>query len=115
MEHDRAAAIAALRRGLDAGMTHIDTAEMYGAGAVEEIVGEAIAGRRDEVFLVVEGAARERLAARHDRRLRAQPARLRTDRLDSTSCTGPGDHPLEETVAGVRGPASRRGRSAPGA
>ena len=51
MEHERAAAIAALRRGLDAGMTHIDTAEMYGSGAVEELVGEAIAGRRDEVFL----------------------------------------------------------------
>ena len=44
------AAIAALREGLDLGMTHIDTAEMYGAGAAEEIVGEAIAGRRDEVF-----------------------------------------------------------------
>ena len=49
---DRAAAIAALRRGLDLGMTHIDTAEMYGVGAAEEMVAEAIAGRRDEVFLV---------------------------------------------------------------
>jgi aryl-alcohol dehydrogenase-like predicted oxidoreductase len=46
------AAIAALRRGLDLGMTHIDTTEMYGSGTAEEIVGEAIAGRRDEVFLV---------------------------------------------------------------
>ena len=45
-------AIAALRRGLDLGMTHIDTAEMYGSGAAEDLVGEAIAGRRDEVFLV---------------------------------------------------------------
>ena len=45
-------AIAALRRGLDLGMTHIDTAEMYGSGAAEEVVAEAIAGRRDEVFLV---------------------------------------------------------------
>ena len=42
----------ALRRGLDLGMTHIDTAEMYGSGAAERLVGEAIAGRRDEVFLV---------------------------------------------------------------
>src|SRR5439155_1149986 len=41
-----------LRQGLDAGLTHVDTAEMYGRGRVEEIVGEAIAGRRDEVFLV---------------------------------------------------------------
>ena len=48
----RAAAVAALRRGLDLGMTHIDTAELYGGGAAEEIVGEAMKGRRDEVFLV---------------------------------------------------------------
>ena len=42
----------ALRAGLDLGMTHIDTAEMYGSGRAEELVAEAIAGRRDEVFLV---------------------------------------------------------------
>ena len=52
MERDRQESIAALRRGLDLGMTHIDTAEMYGGGAVEQIVGDAIRGRRDEVFLV---------------------------------------------------------------
>src|SRR5437879_13917170 len=52
MERDRQQSIAALRRGLDLGMTHIDTAEMYGGGAVEQIVGDAILGRRDEVFLV---------------------------------------------------------------
>ena len=46
---DRATAMAALRRDLDLGMTHIDTAEMY--GSAEDIVGEAIAGRRDEMFL----------------------------------------------------------------
>jgi len=51
-EADPATAIAALRRGLDLGMTHIDTAEMYGSGAAEELVGAAINGRRDEVFLV---------------------------------------------------------------
>src|SRR6202795_2022588 len=50
-EGDRAAAIAALRRGLDLGMNHIDTAEMYGAGAAELMGGEAIAGRGDEVLL----------------------------------------------------------------
>jgi diketogulonate reductase-like aldo/keto reductase len=49
---ERAQAIAALRRGLDLGMNLIDTAEMYGSGAAEEIIAEAIAGRRDEVFLV---------------------------------------------------------------
>ena len=48
----RASAVAALRRGLDLGLRHIDTAEMYGSGAAEEVVGEAIAGRREEVFLV---------------------------------------------------------------
>src|SRR6266851_7876105 len=49
---DRPSAIAALRRGLDLGMTHIDTAEMYGSGTAEELVAEAIVGRREEVFLV---------------------------------------------------------------
>ena len=49
---DRSPAVAALRLGLDLGMTHVDTAEMYGSGAAEEMVAEAIAGRRDEVFLV---------------------------------------------------------------
>src|ERR1700675_1175389 len=48
----RAEEIASLRLGLDLGMTLIDTAEMYGEGAAEELIGEAIAGRRDEVFLV---------------------------------------------------------------
>src|SRR4029078_10267310 len=48
----RRGAVEALRTGIDAGLTHIDTAEMYGDGEVESIVGEAIAGRRDEVFLV---------------------------------------------------------------
>src|SRR3989442_13759283 len=51
-EIDRTDAILTLRRGLDLGMTHIDTAEMYGSGVVEKLVAEAIAGRRDEVFLV---------------------------------------------------------------
>ena len=49
---DRRQAVAALQRGIEQGMTHIDTAEMYGDGAAESVVGEAIAGRRDAVFLV---------------------------------------------------------------
>src|SRR5260221_1370460 len=49
---DQQRAVATLRRGLDLGMTHIDTAEMYGSGLAEEIVGEAISRRRNEVFLV---------------------------------------------------------------
>jgi len=55
IEGDRdteALAVKALRWGLDLGMTHIDTAEMYGNGHIEELVAEAIAGRREEVFLV---------------------------------------------------------------
>jgi diketogulonate reductase-like aldo/keto reductase len=99
MERDRAAAIAALRRGLDAGMTHVDTAEMYGAGAVEELVGEAIAGRRDEVFLaskvLPENGSRRGVLAACERSLR----RLRTDRLDLYLLHWPGLHPLEDTAA----------------
>ncbi|HMJ09963.1 MAG TPA: aldo/keto reductase, partial [Polyangiaceae bacterium] len=51
MERDtRAEAVRAIRRGLELGVTHIDTAEMYGSGAVEKMVAEAISGRRAEVF-----------------------------------------------------------------
>src|SRR5216117_3599541 len=99
MERDRAAAVAALRRGLDVGMTHLDTAEMYGAGAVERLVGEAIAGRRDAVFLaskvLPENASRRGTIEACERSL----ARLRTDHLDLYLLHWPGDHPIEETVA----------------
>jgi diketogulonate reductase-like aldo/keto reductase len=99
IEHERAAAIESLRRGLDAGMTHVDTAEMYGDGTVEEIVGSAIAGRRDEVFLVSkvlpENASHRGTISACERSL----ARLRTDRLDLYLLHWPGDHPIEGTVA----------------
>src|SRR5688572_30286489 len=49
---DRATAIAALHHAIDLDMTHIDTAELYGSGAVEALLGEALSGRRDQVFLV---------------------------------------------------------------
>jgi diketogulonate reductase-like aldo/keto reductase len=95
---DRSSCIAALRAGLDAGMTHIDTAELYGGGKVEEIVAEAIAGRRDEVFLVSKvlphNASRTGTIEACERSLR----RLRTDRLDGYLLHWPGDHPLEETI-----------------
>jgi diketogulonate reductase-like aldo/keto reductase len=94
----RASAVAALRRGLDLGMTHIDTAEMYGAGAAETIVAEAIAGRREEVFLVSkvlpENASRTGAIAACERSL----SRLKTDRLDCYLLHWPGEHPLEETL-----------------
>ena len=66
---DRKRAIAALQRGLDLGMTHIDTAEMY--GDAELVIADAIAGRRNEVFLVSKVLPSKRLAPRHHHRLRA--------------------------------------------
>lgn len=99
MERDSRAAVAALRRGIDLGLTHIDTAEMYGDGRVEEIVGEAISGRREEVFLVSkvlpEHASRTGTVAACERSLR----RLRTDHLDCYLLHWPGSHPLESTIA----------------
>jgi diketogulonate reductase-like aldo/keto reductase len=92
---DRASAVAALRRGLDLGMTHIDTAELY--GTAEDVVGEAIAGRRQDVFLVSKvmpsNASRKGTVAACDRSL----ARLRTDRLDCYLLHWRGPHPLKET------------------
>ncbi len=99
MERNGATSVAALRAGLDAGMIHIDTAEMYGSGRVEEIVGEAIAGRRDQVFLVSKVLPGN---ASYDGVLRACEASLRrlgTDRLDLYHLHWPGSHPILETVA----------------
>src|SRR5262249_35009233 len=96
---DRTSAVAALRAGLDAGMTHVDTAEMYGSGRVEEIVGRAIAGRRDEVFLVSKVLPQN---ATYDGVLHACEGSLRrlgTDRLDLYLLHWPGRHPLERTLA----------------
>jgi diketogulonate reductase-like aldo/keto reductase len=92
-------AVAALRRGLDLGMTHIDTAELYGSGAAEKIVATAIEGRRDEVFLVSKvlpsNASRRGTVAACEKSL----TRLKTDRLDCYLLHWPGSHPLEETIA----------------
>lgn len=100
LEETRAAdAIASLKRGLDLGMAHIDTAEMYGSGAAETLVGAAIAGRREEVFLVSKvlpsNASRRGTIAACEQSL----ARLKTDRLDCYLLHWRGGHPLEETVA----------------
>lgn len=96
---DRPSAIAALRRGLDLGMSHIDTAEMYGDGLAEDIVGAAIMGRRDEVFLVSkvlpENASRTGAIAACERSL----AHLKTDHLNCYLLHWRGRFPLEETVA----------------
>jgi diketogulonate reductase-like aldo/keto reductase len=94
---DRASALAALRRGIDLGMTHIDTAEMY--GDAEPVVAEAIAGRRDEVFVVSKvlpsNASRRGTITACERSLK----RLHTDRLDCYLLHWRGQIPLAETVA----------------
>lgn len=97
---DRRRALRALRRGIELGLTHVDTAEMYGGGRVERLVGEAIRGRRDAVFLaskvLPENASRRGVVAACERSLR----RLGTDRLDLYLLHWPGPHPLEETLEG---------------
>ena len=96
---DRKSAVAALRRGLDLGMTHIDTAEMY--GDAELVIAEAIAGRRDEVFLVSKvlpgNASRRGTIMACERSL----ARLKTDHLDCYLLHWRGNIPLSETVAAL--------------
>jgi diketogulonate reductase-like aldo/keto reductase len=100
LEHaDRAVAIAALRRGVELGLDHIDTAEMYGAGAAETIIGEAIHGRRDEVFLVSKVLPTNASKAGTRRACEASLKRLRTDRLDCYLLHWRGQHPLAETFA----------------
>ena len=92
--------VAALRLGIDLGMTLIDTAEMYANGGAEKVVGEAIAGRRDQVFIVTkfypQNATRERMAAACDRSLR----RLDVAQIDLYLLHWPSEVPLKETLAG---------------
>lgn len=96
---NRASAVAALRKGLDLGMNHIDTAEMYLSGVAEEWIAEAIAGRRHEVFLVSkvlpQNASRKGTIAACE----ASLARLNTEHLDSYLLHWRGKHPLEDTIA----------------
>lgn len=95
----RDAEMAALSRGIDLGMPLIDTAELYGDGRSERLVGEVIAGRRDEVFLVSkvrpENASEMKMMLSCERSLE----RLGTDRLDLYLLHWQGRVPLEETVA----------------
>jgi diketogulonate reductase-like aldo/keto reductase len=98
----RAAEVAALRAGLDLGLGLIDTAEMYGDGGAEKVVGEAIRGRRDEAFVVSKfyphNASRRKLAAACE----ASLARLAIDRLDLYLLHWRGSVPLEETVEALQ-------------
>ena len=94
---DRKAAVAALRRGVELGMVHLDTAEMY--GDAELVIADAIAGQRDKVFLVSKvvpsNASRRGTIAACERSLK----RLKTDYLDCYLLHWRGTYPLAETVA----------------
>ena len=96
---DRAREVAALKAGIDLGLTLIDTAEMYGNGGAEEVVAEAIAGVRDEVYLVNKvlphNASREGTIKACEQSLR----RLKTDRIDLYLLHWRGSYPLADTVA----------------
>jgi diketogulonate reductase-like aldo/keto reductase len=94
----RADEIAALRAGIDLGMTLIDTAEMYADGESERLVGEAITGRRDDVFLVSKAYPQNASRARLPQACEASLRRLGTDRLDLYLLHWRGGVPLAETV-----------------
>ncbi len=97
----RADELAALRTGLDLGLTLIDTAEMYGEGAAEELVGEAVAGRRDDVVLVSKVYPWHADARGTVEACRASLRRLGTDRLDLYLLHWRGGVPLAETAAAL--------------
>ncbi len=94
---DPSEAIAALQAGLDLGMTHVDTAELYGGGVVESLVGQAIAGRRDELFLVSKVVPDHASRSGTVRACEASLTRLGTDHLDCYLLHWRGRHPLEDT------------------
>jgi len=96
----RSEEIRALQAGIDLGMTLIDTAEMYGEGGAEEVLGEAIKGKRDNLFIVSKvyphNASREGVMQACERSL----DRLRTDRIDLYLLHWPGEHDIAETLSG---------------
>ncbi|AZO34958.1 MAG: aldo/keto reductase [Mesorhizobium sp.] len=94
----RADEVAALKLGLDLGITLIDTAEMYASGGAEEVVAEAIAGRRDETFLVSKVLPTNASRAGVKRACENSLKRLSTDRIDLYLLHWPGSVPLSETV-----------------
>ena len=94
----RRAEVAALRLGLDLGLTLIDTAEMYGEGGAEAVVAEAIAGRRDEVFLVSKVYPHNASRTRLSRALEASLRRLQVERIDLYLLHWRGAVPLAETA-----------------
>lgn len=97
-EDRRELAVAALRRGLDEGMTHIDTAEMY--GDAELLIAEAISGRRDELFLVSKVLPQNASTTGVIEACERSLSRLRTDHLDCYLLHWRGRIPLSETIDG---------------
>jgi diketogulonate reductase-like aldo/keto reductase len=95
--------VLALRRGLDLGMTVIDTAEMYAAGETEKLVGEAIAGRRDEVFLVSKVLPQHATARGTVAACEGSLRRLGTDRIDLYLLHWRGRVPLADTIEAFGG------------
>ncbi|TDQ83905.1 diketogulonate reductase-like aldo/keto reductase [Dongia mobilis] len=96
---ERAAEVAALRAGLDLGLTLIDTAEMYGDGGAEAVTGDAIAGRRDEVYLVSKVLPQNASRTGTIRACEQSLKRLKTERIDLYLLHWRGSHPLAETLA----------------
>lgn len=96
---DEATATRALHTGLELGLTHVDTAEMYGDGRVEELLGRALAGRRAAVFLASKVLPRHATRAGTLAACEQSLRRLGTDHLDLYLLHWPGEHPLSETLA----------------
>lgn len=100
-QSDQRTAVAAVKLALDLGLSHIDTAELYGSGKAESLVGQGIEGRRDEVFLVSkvipDNASRKGTITHCEQTLK----RLGTDHLDCYLLHWPGSHPLEDTIAAL--------------
>lgn len=100
-QSDAKTAIAAVKTALELGLTHIDTAELYGSGEAETLVGRAIEGQREDVFLVSKvipsNASRKGTIKHCEQTLK----RLRTDHLDCYLLHWPGEHPLEDTIAAL--------------
>jgi len=94
-------AVAALGLGIDLGLTHVDTAEMYGDGAAERLVGRVVAARRGDVFLATKVLPQHASFAGTVRACEASLARLGVDRLDLYMIHWPGRHPIADTMAAL--------------
>jgi diketogulonate reductase-like aldo/keto reductase len=96
----RREAVAALRQGIELGLTHIDTAEMYGSGEAETVVAEALAGRRDQAFVVSKVLPHNATRGGVIKACDSSLVRLKTDYLDCYLLHWPGSHPLAGTIEG---------------